>query len=91
MDIRRFDLPNGFVVFSVCTLLFGGIDIHFAGRLFQFLCYMLGWAVFSALVVYPVKTRRAAKKQKVVDDQKRAAEAAAKPSFAATRKGIRKS
>jgi hypothetical protein len=91
MNLQRFDLPNGFVFFSVGTILFGGIDIHFAGRLFQFLCYMIGWGIFSALVVYPVKSRRAAKKQKAVDDQKRAAEAAAKPSFAAVRKGVRKS
>jgi hypothetical protein len=90
MNIQRFDLPNGFVFFSVGTILFG-IDIHPAGRLFQFICYMLGWGLFSALVVYPVKSRRAAKKQKAVDDQKRAAEATSKPSFAAVRKGIRKS
>jgi hypothetical protein len=94
MNWQRFGFGSGFIVFSVASILFG-LDAHPAGRFFQFLVYMVAWALVSALIVYPIKTRRAAKKQKAVDDQKRAAEiaakVAAKPSFAATRKGIRKS
>jgi predicted secreted protein len=98
MNWQRFGFGSGFVVFSVASILFG-LDIHPAGRLFQFLVYMIVWALISTLIIYPIKTRRAAKKQKAVDDAKRAAEIATKkakavdytPSFAAVRKGVRKS
>jgi|HubBroStandDraft_1064217.scaffolds.fasta_scaffold145480_2 hypothetical protein len=91
MNWKRFEsVGTGFAIFSIASILFG-LDGHFAGRLFQFLVYMLIWTFIATLIVYPIKSRRAAKKQKAVDDQKRAAEAAAKPSFAAVRKGIRKS
>ena len=98
MNWKRFDFKSGFVFCTICALVFQ-LDIHFAGRLFEFLVFMLVWAAFSALVVYPIKSRLAAKKQKAVDDAKRAAEIATKkakavdytPSFTAVRKGVRKS
>ena len=53
----------------------------------------VGWGLFSALVVYPIKTRRSAKKARevaVAEANQKAAAPVAKPSFAAVRKGIRK-
>jgi hypothetical protein len=90
MNWKRFDIGIGFIFCSILATVFG-LDNRFSGRLFESIVFMVVGCLFSAAVVYPIKTRRAAKRQKIVDDQKRAAEAASKPSFAATRKGIRKS
>src|SRR5271157_4651673 len=94
MNLKRFDLGNGFIFFSIGTILWG-IDVHVAGRFAQFLAYMLGWGLFSALVVYPIKTRRTAKKAReaaVAEANQKAAAPVTKPSFAAfaaVRKGVR--
>jgi hypothetical protein len=92
MNLKRFDLANGFVFFSIGTILWG-IDVHVAGRFVQFLAYLLGWGLFSTLVVYPIKTRVAAKKAKKAAEAeaaKKPAEPTVRPSFAAVRKGIKK-
>jgi len=93
MNLKRFDLGNGFVFFAIGTILWG-IDTHVAGRLAQFLGYMVGWGLASALIFYPIKMRRTAKKAReaaVAEANQKAAEPVAKPSFAAVRKGVRKS
>ena len=92
MNLARFDLGNGFVFFAIGTIL-RGIDTHIAGRLAQFLGYMVGWGLLSALVVYPIKSRRAAKKAAKVAGAETTTKMAT-PSFSEFRKGragVRKS